>query len=414
MYDHSYNARTLAAQLRRSDFPFLSKAAADAYKKAKVNAAVACAATDLATNPLEAFHLHKKAAYRSKTLEQDLVVRKLSKNIERFCERRPEGRNRIVQRLSRLLEEGVPYRVYRLDVRKFYESFSHPHVETAITNLAGLSPKSKRQLRRLLNHYAAIGGQGLPRGMGISAVLSDFLMRRFDKEILNLPNVYFYARYVDDLLILTNASEQQAGFLQQIGGMLPPGLHLNTRKTAVTTLGESMPGEAWTLPVNSFEYLGYQFQIEPLKAPAKKAALRNVRVEIASSKITKIKCRIARAFLDFSRTGDGSLLAERIKFLTSNFCIIDKNSGRKRLAGIYHGYPNLSANSTSLRELDTYLRNAILSGFPRPFGAAAPTLWGSLKRALLGRSFERGHGSRHFVHFTPVKTGEIQGCWIHE
>jgi hypothetical protein len=249
--------------------------------------------------------------------------------------------------------------------------------------------------------------------MGISAVLSDFMMQRFDKGLFDLPNVYFYARYVDDLLILTNSSEHQANFLQAIGVMLPTGLHLNSSKSEITSLGESTPGEMWSLPGNSFEYLGYQFQIEPLKA-TKKGAFRTVQVEIADSKLIKIKRRIARAFLDFSRTGDGTLLTDRIKFLTSNFSIVDKNSGRKRLAGIYHGYPRLSAHSKSLEELDAYLRKAVLFGFPRPFGKAAPVLWSSLKRELLGRSFVRGHQDQHFVHFTPVKLGEIQECWIHE
>lgn len=413
MYDHSYNTNTLGSMLRRSDFPYLPAPAMLALRKAKVSAAVASAASDFVlANPLEKFHLGGQDAYRCKQLEDELVVRKLAKNIHAAHKQKLNGRERIVSNLIRLLEEGVRYRVYRLDVKSFYESFAHSEVLSVVQGLGEVSPKSKRQLANLLGHYAALGGTGLPRGMGISAVVSELMMREFDAFVGRHPKVFFYARYVDDILVVTNGLETSGDFLLDIEERLPAGLLLNRKKTATVTMDASDPKESWSLGEKKFVYLGYSFEVRPLQPQKRKGDFRQIQVEIAPGKVDKIKRRILRSFLDFSRTGDASLLLDRIKFLTSNFHIHDKSDGRKRLAGIYYGYPQLSRMAESLNELDRTLRSAAFGHARVNSGGGAP-IWPGLRRAVLGRSFVRGHGDRTFIHFTPQKIAAIQECWNH-
>ena len=45
-------------------------------------------------------------------------------------------------------------------------------------------------------------GSGVPRGFGVSAYLSELYMREIDNEIKALPDVIYYARYVDDIVII--------------------------------------------------------------------------------------------------------------------------------------------------------------------------------------------------------------------
>lgn len=413
MYDHSYNFDTLAAMLRRSDFPYATPAATTAFRKAKVSAAVVSAAADFSiTNPLESFHLQGKQAFRCKFLEDELVVRKLAKNILKAVKPRRSGRDRIVGNLIRILEEGVRYRVYRLDVKAFYESFSHVEVCSTVHGLREVSPKSKRQLGNLLSHYAALGGSGVPRGMGISAVLSELMMQDFDAAISRHPKVFFYARYVDDILVVTNGLEDVSTFRSEIQSALPPGLSLNPKKSATISLGVSDPKDIWPPGSARFSYLGYSFEVRPLQHPKKKGDFRDVQVEIAPEKVLKIKRRVLRSFLDFSRTGDANLLLDRVKFLTSNFHITDVDNGRKRLAGIYYGFPLLSGASGSLSELDATLRSAAF-GHVRASAGGPASLWPALRRSVLGRSFVRGHAERTFIHFSPQKISTIQECWIY-
>src|SRR5699024_10410218 len=42
--------------------------------------------------------------------------------------------------------------------------------------------------------------KGLPRGIGVSAFLSELFMRDIDNQIRNLTDLVYYARYVDDIV----------------------------------------------------------------------------------------------------------------------------------------------------------------------------------------------------------------------
>lgn len=42
---------------------------------------------------------------------------------------------------------------------------------------------------------------GLPRGLSISSVMSELYMKYFDLRIRRLEGVYYYARFVDDIVV---------------------------------------------------------------------------------------------------------------------------------------------------------------------------------------------------------------------
>lgn len=421
MYDHSYSSNTLNYVLRKGDFRTVPFASRETFRAATLNAAVKSALSIFNTaNPISKFHLKKKLAYRAIKLEDDLVVRKLSLNLERITKKSPRGRSFLISNLLHFIEEGVPYRVYRLDVRSFYESFLIEDIKEKTLSLRKLNPLSKQLLEALLDNYATIGGLGLPRGMAISATLSDFMMSDFDYKIFANPAVYFYGRYVDDIIIITNLSEGENDFIDQVMQQLPQGLQLNNKKKSIHSVPEKTPTKKDLIsePIHnfSFDYLGYRFSIFAPKKndKATEPGFRLIRVEIATNKLKKIKRRIVRSFIDFQKTNDASLLIDRIKYLTSNFSVVDQNTGKRKLAGIYHSYPALSIDSQSLAELDQFLRNAVLSKSGRVFSKTSLILASGLKRKLLAQSFRAGHTHQRFVYFSPAKINQIQECWINE
>lgn len=420
MYDYSYNQNTLAVVMQKGDFKNISSALRDEFRKQS-----ACKATESAitlfgsANPIIKFHLKKKSAYRINKLEDELVVRKLSRNIKRVTKISPKGRSYLITNLIHFLEEGVPYRVYRLDVKSFYESFKLEDVVKKTSSLQKLGAKNRKILEALLKHYLDIGGQGLPRGMALSAVLSDLMMSKFDSEIFSCPSVYFYGRYVDDIIIVTNLTEDKTLFINNIKEILPDGLVLNEKKLSMQELPDRISDKKIHGDPRfrcDFSYLGYQFSIfDPTEEfPAQNPGYRIVKTEIAVNKIKKIKLRIVRSFIDFQKTKDSALLLERLKYLSSNFSVTDKNTGKKKLAGIFHSYPHLSVSSTSLAELNRFLRNAVLSRKGKLFAKTFPLLDAKFKRQLLAQDFIEGHSTQRFIHFSPLRIQKIQECWQYE
>lgn len=250
----------------------------------------------------------------------------------------------------------------------------------------------------------------MPRGIGLSATLSEFLMRDFDELVRIQPSVFFYARYVDDIIIVTSASENKDVFLADIRNTLPTGLALNSSKFFIsnaiphTREKPRTPGKT----VAEFEYLGYRFMvINPQRAEER----RPIGIDIATSKVKKYKTRLSRAFHYFSQDRDWHLLIDRVKYLANNFSVYNPHIGKKKLAGIYHNYPFAESSCAGLKAIDLHLRLLTLNSKTRIGKRVSPLLDHTKKRLLLSHLFTRGHASRSFVHFSATRIGEIKKCW---
>ncbi len=419
MYDQSFSRRTLERVLQKADFRGIAAADHEVFKGERLADAEAAALSNFGTapNPLASFNLKGKAIFCLPTLANELVVRKLSANLKRLVKPHGRGRSAIVGNLHLLLEEGIPFRVYRLDIKSFYESFNTSEVASKIDQLADLSPFSKSLVHSLLASHKTLGGSGVPRGLALGAILSDLMMEDFDRNIFFDQNVYFYARYVDDIIVITSCREQVKPFTHLIKAALPAGLELNQNKKTIADAANRVTPKAGPKKqiLLRFDYLGYSFSVyEPEKQGNKKppAYLRTVTVDIANSKVKKIKTRIIRSFHEFNQTSDWALLYDRIQFLTQNFSVYNSKVGSKKLAGIYYSYPEVSEAAASLIELDHFLRNATLSKTGKLFSQTTLKLNGKQKRSILTQSFVRGHESKSFVYFPGQRIKQIQACWI--
>jgi hypothetical protein len=420
--DQSFCRTTLSQVVWKRDFRGIPKAGQDAFREALLTQAIASASVGFAPThqPLLSFPLKGKTVYRVRATPDELVVRKLRLNLRVCSSSLLESRIQIVRCLSLLLEEGVPYRVYRLDIRSFFESFDAAHVLKSISDVRQLSPKSKGLIVDLLARHSDLGGTGIPRGLAISSTLSEWLMHDFDARIQRASDTFFFARYVDDIIVVTSARETASDFLAKMRSWLPPGLHLNPTKMEIADTGGRLQKiDSTVSPVLlRFDYLGYGFTVRnPLKSETKNAKdgdlVRDVEIDIATKKLKKIKTRLVRSFLEFSKTGDWSLLKDRVAYLTQNFSVYNPKAGGKKIAGIFYSYPLVKELSPGLKELDSFLRNAALTKNGRVFASTSALLTGQKRRALLRYSFARGHASKSFVHFSPQRISEIQRCWLH-
>lgn len=333
-----------------------------------------------------------------------------------FLRVRQPGRDGIISNVKNLITESTPYAVYRLDIKSFYESFSINDVIEKIESIKLLSPKTKQLLTSLLKRHEFSGGLGLPRGLALSATLSELMMQSFDQAIKSMPAVYFYSRYVDDIIIITNAQENQSVFLREAGELLPNGLEFNRNKKEIMSIFKPVKPESVSRKmIADFEYLGYRFIVhEPLeiKKVQKYHYARDVDIDIAESKVKKIKTRIIKSIIDFVKNGDSYLLQRRICYLTTNFSVMDKNKERKRLAGIYYNYHKISVkNSNALAELDVFLRACLVSNRGAVFSGFRSKITKIQRQRLLTYSFKNGFEKKVFMHFSPKAIHEIQECW---
>jgi hypothetical protein len=423
MYDSSFNRLTLGRKLVTSDFFDAPALKINSVKEALITDALNSAKTSFGGgNPLAFFLRRSKQIYRIANLKDELVIRKICRNLNKATKVHQQNRDAIVSNITKLIAEGVPYRIYRLDIKSFYESFSSSSILEAISTHSKINPTTKKLISDLLKQYAAIGGTGLPRGLPLSATISELLMSKFDDAIRHIGGVFFYARYVDDILIITKGTENSSEFKGHIKKLLPSGLRLNHCKQMIRTIGERVsPAKSTTTKatVLSFDYLGYRFTVsEPVKIDKNKKDgehFRDLCVDISESKIKKLKTRITRSFLDFSTNRDFELLRDRVKFLTTNFRIKKSGADKYRMAGIYYSYPLLTTGvATGLSRLDKFLKNAIHSKSGRVFSKSSAHLTAKHQRELLGHSFTGGHNSRCRVHFNPKRIKEVQECWANE
>lgn len=419
VYDQSFSPATLARLIRKSDFRDFPTIYNDAIKIARIQAASDLAHTDFAgVNPLSSFVKSGKRVHHTTTLPVELVLRKVTLNLRRVTNVRQPDRQMIVSSLRHLLAEGTPFRIYRLDIKSFYESFVTPDIIRTINGINNLSPQTKRLIGKILEVFTAAGGRGIPRGLALSAVASELMMAIFDEKMKNSMGVFFYARYVDDIVVVTHALENTTTFLRTVVRSLPGGLALNETKQKVRSASDCVTPNVLNSTIFSFSYLGYEFYVrEPLrnKAISPKRHFRDVSVDISKNKLSRYKTRICRAFLDFTRTANYPLLLDRIKFLTSNFSVRDINTGRRKLAGIFYNYPYVSYTAGGgLEQLDNFLRDAIRGGRGRLFSQSSAILTKPQRRELLRLSFKRGHENRTFRYFHPKRMSVIQECWAHE
>lgn len=120
------------------------------------------------------------------------------------------NRHQILSNVKLLLNTTTPFYLIRTDITAFFESIPQEALLTKIKANNLVNNKTKLMIEGILlecndkrkNTNKIKAKCGIPRGIGISSYLSEIFMHDIDKEIKNREEVIFYARYVDDILII--------------------------------------------------------------------------------------------------------------------------------------------------------------------------------------------------------------------
>lgn len=408
----AFSTYRLNKVIRKSDFQNVSMADQDIYREKLLHDAINSVKKEFSdvVNPLSSFKLHGNQVYKIDRHHHRLVERNLTSNLNSISGKKAPNRASIIENLQLLLMEDVPYKIYRWDIKKFFESFDNKEVEKFINQIPNLSPQSKSLLCSILKKHKALGGTGSPRGLSLSSVLTELIMCDFDSKVSAHPDTFFYARYVDDVIIITSANENSQIFRVLAKKNLPKGLQFNELKSQESPIiGKSPITRKQTDEFRySFEYLGYKISI---KKRTNKDKHRIIDIDIADKKVKKYKKRLSRTFYDFAKNGNTELLIDRLRFLTKNFKVYNQHLDRTKLSGIYYNYPAIQGNMSNLKNLDGFIKALVLGQKGRLGTLLSTKLNSRLRSRILANSFVKGHKDVAFVTFRPERVGQIKRCW---
>jgi hypothetical protein len=346
------------------------------------------------------FNITKKKDYfKLDDLVHKVILRQVNHRLKKTYKDYQSNRRLIISQIVALLLQESEYYIIRSDVSSFYESIDKSLLLNKLKGDRILNYESIYLIEKIFDN-ADIAPNGLPRGLSISSTLSEIYMRGFDKRIKQLEGVYFYARFVDDIIIFATTKDIQKEILRKIPDWLPKGLCINIKKTMLSSSSQLMQGKC-------FEYLGYKFEIEKF---TKKEF--QPKISIAEKKLKKIKSRISYSFASYCKNGDFELLLKRIDFLSCNY-VLRGGEKSKLMAGISYNYSKLTHHS-DLEELNSYYHK-ILNSVNNEFGIR---IQASLSLDQLNNlkkcSFKHRFKNKVVKKFTPEEILKIKKCWAHE
>lgn len=322
---------------------------------------------------------------------QKLILRKIRKNIETIYSVHQADRNTIVKQMKILLGENVDMCVARLDVRHFYESINREVILDKLVEDARLSYTTLVLLQALFKNPILASNKGLPRGLGISAILSELCMKYFDLSIRRVEGVYYYARFVDDIIVFCSSLHCSDVVMATAHAELSNlGLTLNDEKSYIWEPNK---------PDNNLVYLGYAFN----------KVLKSIGVAIAEKKINKIKTKLTKSFIRFAKDRNFSHLKMRIKFQTGNFTMYRADTLHPIKVGIYYNYKMLT-DKAGLILLDRYYQR-LLHCQEGKLGDRLKFSKGELKD-LEKYSFRFGFEHRVNHYFSEKQMSVITSCWL--
>ncbi len=302
------------------------------------------------------------------TLATFYTIKQLQYNIRKTFHVKQANRHAILSTIRTLLSSKIPLYVIRTDISGFYESIPQEKLLPMVNDNTLLSYKSKAFIRVILELFEGqkdttkiMLGRGVPRGIGISAYLSELYMRSLDQSIKQREEVIFYARYVDDIFIICKSlpvgkklteyyADLQAMFAQQ-------GLFLKLPAEKKCHLIDLTVKDTIIEP---FDFLGYSFRI------CRCGGLTSAKFDLSSDKKKKMRERIDAIVSHFNNLACVDIraakrdLVDGLRLLTCNYTLFNTKSGVK--VGLYYTNDLLTSTSMDgLDELTNYLHSRILA-----------------------------------------------------
>lgn len=330
-------------------------------------------------------------------------------NIRKTFKVKQADRYRILKQIKLLLSDGFPKIVIRTDIESFYESIPQNKLLNKVLDSTLLTHKSKQFISNIITEYEKLkdkslerSGYGVPRGVGISAYLSELYMSDFDRDLKSIAYVTFYARYVDDIFIIITppSKTDDTDYQKPVEDICTKfGLTMKVAKTKVVKVMETTPKQI------TIDYLGYSFVLNQCK----------LTINLTRSKTEKYKDRIIKAFdcynteSKYNERRARKLLFDRLRFLCGNTKLLNSKEGIK--VGVYYSNSLLEeSNLSSLKTLNCFLMRMVYTNL-KPHCEYSFDV-NKLKKQIVRRfDFCNGFKQKRFHNYTAKELIEIKKIW---
>lgn len=304
------------------------------------------------------------SAKRNDGFAEELVLNRINFILRKICKINFSDRHKITSQVKTILSGDFEGYVIKLDIEEFYESINNRLVEKKLIEDRLISEEIKVLITRLFKYYRTSlrsngrdNKKGIPRGLSLSATISEYVMRDFDKSVRRLDGVYFYARYVDDILILCTKDHKEitSEVTSILSNGLTAGLKLKKQKEKALHIKNgnrnvwktaTCVSTGYAASDTTFEYLGYKFSLNSIqnykkkipkeadtqcaevnaclqrskkKSKKQKELRSDLLISISDKKINKLKARIGISFQSFKRTRDFNVLRKRLELLSGTY-----------------------------------------------------------------------------------------------
>ncbi|WP_028908715.1 antiviral reverse transcriptase Drt3a [Xylanibacter ruminicola] len=319
---------------------------------------------------LDTIDLDDKTGYTvPNEVEYLFVMKTLQANLKKVFKVQQANRHRIMTQVKRLMNESTPKYIIRTDVHHFYESILQDRLLEMLKGNTLLSKMSVRFIWQILEEYERKKdteepkGLGVPRGVGVSAYLSEIYLRGVDESIKHRPEVVFYVRYVDDIFIIlshlpigTTLEEYYDGLRDEFAALglslMDPNNPEQKKKLLLEDFHTYLKNKE--TKQGNFNYLGYN--LKWLRSGGESGTRLITKFGLSDDKKKKLFRRLNNAFVHFEEKTKYSLsearmdLRDSLRMIAGNYRLTKSKSGIK--AGIYYSNDLL----TEVGELKTFTK----------------------------------------------------------
>jgi hypothetical protein len=347
------------------------------------------------------------------SIAQFYAIKQLQYNIRKTFKVKQSDRYRILKQIKLLLADGFPKIVIRTDIESFYESIPQDKLLDKVLDNTLLTHKSKQFISTIIQDYEKLKdkkqerpGYGIPRGVGISAYLSELYMNDIDRHIRSIGNVTFYSRYVDDIFIVITPPSKTGStdYLKDVEDIFTRfGLTMKKSKTKVESILRATTHKA------TIEYLGYSFEINYGNDHC------HLKINLTKSKIDKYKERLQKAFdyynaeSKYNERRERRFLFDRLRFLSGNTKLLNSKEGIK--VGVYYSNSLLEeSNLKSLMAVNGFLKKMACTNL-KPHCSGSFDVDKMKKQIIRRFDFCEGFKQKRFHNYTTKELIEIKKVW---
>lgn len=345
------------------------------------------------------------------------ALKQLQYNIHKTFRVKQANRHAILCDVKALLHTKIPLHIVRTDISSFYESIPQTTLLDKVEGNTLLSHKSKAFIRAIIKLYddckdetLVAKGVGIPRGVGISPLLSEIYVRDLDSAIKSYVGTQFYARYVDDIfIILTSLPDGQKDAKDYF-----TGLQTMFGKYGLTLKDEADPKEKCKLldvdqrdgVFDPFDYLGYSLTITRNKKQT------DVAFGLSTNKIDHFKEKVDHIVAHFENRTKVNIkeaykdLFDLLNYITGNTKLFKSKSGVK--VGLYYNN-DLLDKKEDLDTLQQYLREKVVEPSHNATG------WEACKAKITKRieaiNLRERWEQKKMFHFSLARIQEME-AWL--